>query len=120
MQFQVSQEVGTLGISLYVLGLGLGPVLWAPSSEMQGRRLPLILSLFGVAIFAVAVAVAKDLQTVLICRFWGGFFGACPFTIVPAIFADLFNARNRGVANTVFASALCIPEPGTLSQRIYH
>lgn len=105
-QFGVSEEVGTLGISLFVLGLGLGPVVWAPFSELRGRQLPLVLSLFGFGVFMIAVAVAKDLQTVMIARFWAGFFGACPFTIVPAIFADSFDVTTRGVANTVFASAV--------------
>jgi hypothetical protein len=31
-QFHVSQIVGTLGISLYVLGFAIGPLLWAPLS----------------------------------------------------------------------------------------
>jgi DHA1 family multidrug resistance protein-like MFS transporter len=71
-KFHVSSEVGLLGLSFYVLGFALGPVFWAPLSELKGRRLPLILSMFGFSIFQVAVAAGKDLQTVLLCRFWGG------------------------------------------------
>jgi DHA1 family multidrug resistance protein-like MFS transporter len=96
--FGVSTEVGVLGVSLYVLGFATGPIIWAPLSELRGRRLPLVLASFGFAIFQVAVAVAKDLQTVMICRFWGGFFGACPLTVVAAVFSDMFNNRQRGLA----------------------
>lgn len=32
--FGVSQEVYTLGVSLFVLGFALGPLLWAPLSEL--------------------------------------------------------------------------------------
>ncbi|KAF2813334.1 major facilitator superfamily [Mytilinidion resinicola] len=102
-KFGVSTEVGVLGVSLYVLGFATGPILWAPFSELKGRRLPLVLASFGFAIFSVAVAVAKDLQTVLICRFWSGFFGACPLTCVAAVFSDMFNNRTRGIAITVFS-----------------
>lgn len=28
--FEVSQEIGTLGISLFVLGFAIGPLIWAP------------------------------------------------------------------------------------------
>lgn len=28
--FRVSQEIGTLGISLFVLGFAIGPLIWAP------------------------------------------------------------------------------------------
>jgi MFS transporter, DHA1 family, multidrug resistance protein len=101
--FGVSTEVGVLGVSLYVLGFATGPIFWAPFSELYGRRTPLVLASFGFSVFSVAVAVGKDLQTVLICRFWGGFFGACPLTIVGAVFSDMFNNRTRGVAITVFS-----------------
>jgi MFS transporter, DHA1 family, multidrug resistance protein len=102
-KFGVSQEVGVLGVSLYVLGFATGPIFWAPFSELKGRRLPLVVGSFGFSIFAIAVAVGKDLQTVLICRFWGGFFGACPLTVVAAVFSDMFNNRSRGLAITVFS-----------------
>lgn len=73
-EYNVSTEVGLLGLSLYVLGFALGPTFWAPLSELRGRRLPIVLSMFGFSIFQIAVAAAKDLQTVLLCRFWGGEF----------------------------------------------
>ncbi|OAF59705.1 hypothetical protein VC83_03740 [Pseudogymnoascus destructans] len=102
-QFHVGEVVGTLGVSLYVLGFATGPTLWAPLSELKGRRLPILISMFGFAIFQFAVAVAKDLQTVLICRFWGGFFGACPLSVVAAVFSDMFDNKTRGLAITVFS-----------------
>lgn len=80
-EFGVSAEVGILGTSLYVLGFATGPLLWAPLSELRGRRLPLNIAAFGFGVFSIAVATAKDLQTVIICRFWSGFFGACPLTV---------------------------------------
>ncbi|TKA81446.1 hypothetical protein B0A49_00289 [Cryomyces minteri] len=105
-KFGVSSEVGILGVSLYVLGFATGPLMWAPLSELYGRRMPLLVSSFGFSIFAIAVAVAKDLQTVLLCRFWGGFFGACPLTVTAAVFSDMFDNRTRGIAITVFSMAV--------------
>jgi MFS transporter, DHA1 family, multidrug resistance protein len=81
-EFDVSVEVGLLGLSLYVLGFATGPTFWAPLSELRGRRLPIVLSMFGFSIFQIAVATGKDLQTVLLSRFWGGFFGASPLAVV--------------------------------------
>ncbi len=101
--FGVSSQVSLLGLAFYVLGFATGPTLWAPLSELRGRRLGLVLSMFGFSIFQLAVAVAKDLQTVLICRFWGGFFGACPLAVVGAVFSDMFDNRTRGLAITVFS-----------------
>jgi len=80
-EFHVGSVVATLGTSLYVLGFATGPILWAPYSELKGRRSPLVIASLGFSIFNLAVAVAKDLQTVMVCRFFAGFFGACPLTV---------------------------------------
>ncbi|PNS19820.1 hypothetical protein CAC42_7787 [Sphaceloma murrayae] len=102
-EFGFSQEVGVLGVSLYVLGFATGPIIWAPFSELYGRKTPLLISSFGFSIFNLAVAVAKDAQTVMICRFFSGFMGAAPLTCVGAVFADMYNNKERGIAITVFS-----------------
>ena len=37
-EFDVSIEVATTGISMVVFGFGLGPLIWAPLSEVYGRK----------------------------------------------------------------------------------
>lgn len=71
-QYNVSFEVGILGLSLFVLGFAFGPMFWAPMSELKGRRLIIVWSGLGFSIFQIGTAVAKDIQTILLCRFWGG------------------------------------------------
>ena len=105
-EFGVSQEVSTLGTSLFVLGYAFGPIMWAPFSELYGRRIPLVIAAFGFSIFAIAVATAKDLQTIMLGRFFGGFFGSCPLAVVAAAFADMFNNKIRGLAVAVFAATV--------------
>lgn len=105
-EFGVSTEVGILGVSLYVLGFATGPTFWAPLSELKGRRLPIVIAMFGFSVFTIACAVAKDLQTLLICRFFAGFMGACPLAVVAAVFSDMFNNATRGAAITIFSMAV--------------
>ena len=105
-KFGVNQPTVTLGTSLFVLGYAVGPLFWAPLSELYGRRLPVILASSGFGIFMIAVAVAKDIQTVLICRFFAGLFGSCALTIVPAIFSDIFNNETRGLAIAAFSASV--------------
>lgn len=92
-EFHVGQEVVTLGTSLFVLGYAVGPTVFAPISELYGRRLPVIVAAFGFGIFNTAVAVAKDYQTLVISRFFGGFFGSAPLALCGAVFADMFNNK---------------------------
>ena len=93
-EFKVGQEVVTLGgTSLFVLGYALGPMIFAPISELYGRRVPILVATFGFAIFNTAIAVAKDYQTLAISRFFAGIFGSCPLAVTGAVFADMFDNK---------------------------
>ena len=107
-QFHVGREVTILGTSLFVLGYALGPLLFAPMSELYGRRVPIIIAAFGFGIFNIAVAVAKDYQTLMLCRFFAGVFGSCPLTVVAAVFADMYSNEVRGVAVACFSATIFI------------
>ena len=106
--FGVSAEVATLTTSLMVLGYGFGPIIWGPASELYGRRYPMVISLFGFACFAAGAAVGKDLQTVLICRFFTGVMGSCPLSVVAGIFTDIYDHSHRGIAIAIFAGCIFV------------
>lgn len=118
--FGVSFEVGSLLSALYLCGYGVGPVIWAPISELRGRKLPLIIGNFGFAIFAVAVAVSKDIQTLMICRFFMGVFASSPLVVVAAMFVDIFRAESRGIALTCFCGSVFMgPMFGTCAVHLH-
>lgn len=84
-KFGVSSEVMVLGVSLFVLGFAFGPIIFGPLSELYGRKRPLFVGMFVFAIFQIPVAVAQDLQTIFICRFFGGLFASAPLAIVSVL-----------------------------------
>ncbi|CAG8897584.1 unnamed protein product [Penicillium egyptiacum] len=108
VHFHISTEVAILGVTLYVLGFASGPTIWAPASELIGRRWPICIGMFGYSIFAIATATSKDVQTLMLTRFFSGFFSASPIAIVPAVFADIWNNQMRGVAIAMFAMAVFV------------
>lgn len=83
-------------------------MIWAPASELVGRRGPLIVGLFGDSIFVISSAVSKDIQTLIICRFFSGFFGASQLSIVPAVLADIYNNQGRGPAIAVYSLSVFV------------
>jgi multidrug resistance protein len=107
-EFGVSTEVTTLGTSLFVAGFAVGPLIWGPGSELFGRKLPLFFGYACFAIFQIPVAVAVNLETIMLCRFFGGVFASAPLAIVGGALADFFGPVERGVAVCVFASATFI------------
>lgn len=107
-QFHVSGEVAILGVTLFVLGFASGPTLWAPASELIGRRWPICVGVFGYSIFTIATATSTDVQTLMLTRFFAGFFAASPIALVPAVFADIYDNQTRGVAIAMFAMAVFV------------
>lgn len=106
--FGVSNEVMTLGTSLFVLGFAVGPIIWGPLSELYGRKPPLFFGFFCFAIFQIPVAVAQNVETIMLCRFLGGFFGSAPLAIVGGALADFWGPVDRGFALGLFSGATFI------------
>ncbi|OCK82622.1 MFS general substrate transporter [Lepidopterella palustris CBS 459.81] len=104
-EFNSSQEVATLGLSLFVLGFALGPLLWAPLSELYGRQVVFIATFTAFVAFNAGCAGSQNMATVLICRFFAGSFGSSPLTNAGGVVADLFNAKERGLAMGMFSLA---------------
>jgi DHA1 family multidrug resistance protein-like MFS transporter len=101
--YGISREVGTLGVSLYVLGFATGPIIWASFSELKGRYYPIVVSVFGFMIFSFATAASKDLSAIFICRYFGGVFAAGPMTVAGAVNADMFDAQALSISMVMFS-----------------
>ncbi|KAF1348048.1 MFS multidrug transporter-like protein [Delphinella strobiligena] len=103
IQFEVSTEIITLGISLFVLGFAVGPLVWAPLSELYGRQIIFAISYGGFTIFNIGAANAHSIEALLVMRFFAGAFGSSPFTNSGGAIADVFAAKERGLAMAFFA-----------------
>ncbi|KAH9808623.1 putative transporter [Teratosphaeria destructans] len=101
--FGVSEELTVLAVSLYVLGFAFGPLLWAPVSEVYGRKVSMLPPLVALALFSLGTAVAPDAATVFVTRFFGGVFGSAPVSNVSAALGDLYEPKARGIAVTFYA-----------------
>ncbi|KAI9744192.1 MAG: hypothetical protein M1818_002344 [Claussenomyces sp. TS43310] len=105
-EFGVGNEVAVLGTAFLMMGFGLGPLVWAPLSEVYGRK-PAVLAPYFISVcFTFAVAVGKDIQTVLICRFFAGLFGSAPVTNTGGVLGDLWNPQQRGTYLVLYAFAV--------------
>ena len=104
-EFHCSEEVSILGTSLFVLGFALGPLLWAPMSELYGRQVLFIGTYAMLTTFNAGAAGANNVATLVVLRFLAGAFGSSPLTNAGGVIADMFPANERGLGMSVFASA---------------
>ncbi|KAH7323934.1 major facilitator superfamily domain-containing protein [Rhexocercosporidium sp. MPI-PUGE-AT-0058] len=105
-EYGVADEVGNLGVSFLLIGFGLGPLLWAPLSEVYGRKAAVIAPYFIAVCFSFGTATAKDIQTILITRFFAGLFGSAPVTNTGGVLGDIWSPQQRGTAIVGYAFAV--------------
>ena len=103
--FQVSEEVAILGISLYVVGFAVGPLFWGPLSEIYGRRYIMIASSVGLTAFTAGTAGSKNIWTLIILRFFAETSGSAPFAVSGGVISDTFPTISRGLASGLYCAA---------------
>jgi multidrug resistance protein len=102
--FHVGTEVTILSVSLFLLGLGIGPLLTGPLSEVYGRNFVYRTSFALLTAFTFGVAFAPNIVVHLVFRFLGGFIGSSFLTVAGGSVSDLF--ENRQVGNAMLAFVL--------------
>ena len=91
--FGVSVTAASLGLAMYVLGYGTGPLIFSPLSEIPfvGRNVPYIVT-FGIfVILCVPTALVDNFAGLLVLRFLQGFFGSPCLATGGATFGDMYN-----------------------------
>jgi len=107
-QFHTSELIVTLGVSLFVLGFAIGPLMWAPMSELFGRQVLFIGTYAALTAFNAGAAGAKNITTLLLMRFFAGSFGSSPLTVsyqLSSIIAGIFPDHHRMLAGS---SQICL------------
>ncbi|OSX60466.1 hypothetical protein POSPLADRAFT_1075116 [Postia placenta MAD-698-R-SB12] len=90
-------EVTILSISLYVEGLGLGPLLVGPLSEVYGRNIVYLVSYFLFWVLTFPTTFPPDIATFLVFRFITGFCSSAFLSVAGGSVSDLFVSQK--VAN---------------------
>ncbi|KAF9038954.1 MFS polyamine transporter [Hymenopellis radicata] len=95
----------TVGISMYTLGFGIVPLVTASFSEEFGRQPLYFVAGGSFFILYLMVALAPNVQTVLIGRFLQGSFGSTWNTMVGGTISDIWKPSQRGVPMAIFTAA---------------
>ncbi|KAG9776909.1 MFS general substrate transporter, partial [Aureobasidium melanogenum] len=104
-RFGCSLEICNLGLSLYLIGLSLGPLLFSPLSEFYGRRPIYITSIFFFLIWLIPCAAAQNIQTLLVGRFLNGLSGSAFLSVAAGTVVDMFIPAQLLIPMTVFTGA---------------
>lgn len=104
--FGVSEEIIILSsVTMFVLGFGFGPCIFAPLSEEIGRQPVYVGTLFLGVVFIIPCALAKNIGTLIVCRLIDGLAFSAPMCLIGGSLADIWEASERGAAMAVFSAA---------------
>jgi MFS transporter, DHA1 family, multidrug resistance protein len=115
--FGVSRVAATLGLTLFVLGYALGPMIWAPLSEIpQIGRNPIYISTLALfVVLQVPTALSTNFGMLLAFRFITGFVGSPSLATGGASIGDMYRPVKRAYGIAVWGiGAVCGPTIGPL------
>ncbi|KAF5628283.1 cycloheximide resistance [Fusarium tjaetaba] len=115
--FGVSQLKATLGLALYVLGYGIGPLIFSPLSEIPriGRNPVYIVTMFLFVIISIPTALVDNYPGLMVLRFLQGFFGSPCLASGGASLGDIYSLMALPYAMMAWVSAAyCGPALGPL------
>ncbi|KAG0649318.1 Caffeine resistance 5 [Hyphodiscus hymeniophilus] len=116
-KFGISVEDASLPLSLYVLAYGVGPLLFAPLSEIPiiGRSPVYAASMAIFVIISIPTPLVDNFAGLLVLRFLQGFFGSPCLAIGAATMQDMYSLLYLPFALVAWvASAYCGPALGPL------
>lgn len=94
--------MGSMPVSIFLLGYAVGPLFLSPLSEIYGRNIVLLGANAVFCIWLIGCALAPSLDTLIFFRFMSGVGGSACQTIGGAVIADMFVVSERGRAMTVW------------------
>lgn len=92
-EFHTTPSMTQMGISMAMIGMGIGSVLWGSSSDRYGRKPVLIVSLI---IFVVATGLSllsKSITFFIVCRLFQGLGAGGAMVLSTSIPADVYMGR---------------------------
>jgi hypothetical protein len=89
-------------VSVYVLGFAIGPLFFAPLSEIYGRLPVYHCCNAAFLAFNIGCALSTNLNMLVVFRFLAGVFGSAPLTNGGGTIADLVTQEKRGKAMSGF------------------
>lgn len=81
-------------------------MIWAPISEVYGRRMGMLPAIFILGLFSIGTATSRNPTSIFLTRFFGGIFASAPISNVPAALGDIYGPETR--ANAMTFVSICI------------
>ncbi|PWN86660.1 MFS general substrate transporter [Acaromyces ingoldii] len=111
VDLNTSHLLAVSGISFFTFAVAIFPLFLAPLGESVGRR-PVYLASYGIFfLFFLPVALAHNIETVLVSRFLCGAAGSVGSTMVGGTLSDIWTRREREIPMALFCLSALFSTP---------
>ncbi|KAI0426458.1 major facilitator superfamily domain-containing protein [Xylaria sp. FL1042] len=100
-----SETIATLGVTTYLIGLGLGSLIWAPISELYGRKPVYLVCMTIYTLLILPACLATSLTEILVVRFFGALFGAALIANSAGTVVDISTEETRALVLSLWSIA---------------
>jgi DHA1 family bicyclomycin/chloramphenicol resistance-like MFS transporter len=96
---EISEDLGAraslvqLSLTACLIGLSIGQIIVGPISDANGRRKPLLISLFLFSVSSLFCALAPNITAFIAARFFQGLTASAGIVLSRAIVRDVFSGR---------------------------
>lgn len=98
---ETSRTLGSFMITIFILGLAVGPLFLGPLSELYGRYIVVITSTWFHVGFMIGCSFAPTFPGLIALRLFAGIGAAAIMTIAPAVIGDIYPLERRAFGNTI-------------------
>ncbi|MDE6826620.1 MAG: multidrug effflux MFS transporter [Paramuribaculum sp.] len=92
-EFHTSPSMTQMGISMAMIGMGIGSVLWGSASDRYGRKPILMVSLIIFVLSTALSLFSRSITFFIICRLFQGFGAGGAMVLSTSIPADVYMGR---------------------------
>lgn len=92
-EFHTTPSMTQMGISMAMIGMGIGSVLWGSASDRYGRKPTLIVSLIIFVVSTIVSLFSPGITFFIVCRLFQGVGAGGAMVLSTSIPADVFMGR---------------------------
>ncbi|EMC96288.1 hypothetical protein BAUCODRAFT_139120 [Baudoinia panamericana UAMH 10762] len=106
--FNTTGAIFNISNALYMVFMGLSPLLWGPIGQTFGRKWPLAIAAITFTAFSAGSAAAPSLAAYFVFRMLTAFQGTTFLSVGAAVIGDIYRPVERGTAYGWFLSGTLI------------
>ncbi|KAF2092994.1 putative MFS multidrug transporter [Rhizodiscina lignyota] len=107
-EFRVSSQIlGSLSVTIYLIGFVIGPLFLGPMSEIFGRYPVLVSAGWFFNLWILGCALAPSIAGLIVMRILAGVGASAAMVVAPAVVADIYPLEMRASATATVVLAQC-------------